>query len=164
MEDMTLGLEGVEKRHNSKKLDFDSPRHCWFWVVAYCKKNKYKLRLSKPLSKKIYDQLRGVISPKAVSSRDLYNAVGFHVNSIKYLKRMYPGVERLNLWGKSDGKVTAQEAQYAKQKLAEMHPDFIRAKRKSKKQGIIVNNKGKKPQGSGTTTGGRRKLTLGDRK
>lgn len=141
MKDPTLGIDGVSLCYNSKRLEFESSYACWAWVVAYCKKNKYKLRLNKPLSKKIYDQLRGVISPKAVSSRELYNAVGFHVHSIKYLKRMYPGVERLNLWGKPDGTVTEQEAQHARKKLTELHPEYLRAKRKSKSRGIINNPK-----------------------
>jgi sRNA-binding protein len=156
MENATLDIEGVTLRYNSKKLDFEKPVSCWYWVVAYCRKNKYRIKTNQPLSRDIYDQLRAIISPKAVSSRDLYTAIGFHVSSIKYLNRLQAGRERFNLWGKPEGVVSEKEAQHARQKMAELHASYLRAKRKSKKQGIIVNpNKGRtrhKSSGNKTLT------------
>ena len=159
MDKTTFGIEGVSLKYNSKKLEFEKPIHCWLWVVTYCRKNKYYIITNKPLSKGIYEQLRAVISPKKVSSRDLYDAIGYHVNSIKYLNRLRTGFPRFNLWGKHDGAVTQAEADHAREKMAKLHSSYLRAKRKNKKQGVIVNTKTVRKKNSNNDEP-RRKLTL----
>lgn len=141
MADKTYGLKGVSSVFNSKKLEFESPYHCWVWVVTYCRKHKYRILTNRPLSRDIFKQIRAVVSPKTVSSRDLYNAIGFHVNSIKYLTKIRPGAPRFNMWGKNEGSVTETEAQYARAKLAELHPSYVKSRRASRKRGIVVNPK-----------------------
>lgn len=160
-DDPTFGLQGVNKKFNSKRLEFDSGQTAWFYILKYCKKNRYKLQTRKPLSTKIYDQLRAVISPKAVTGKDLYRAIGFHVNSIKYLNKMRPGTERFNLWGKPDGKVTLDEANYARETLTKLHPAYVRQRRTSRRQGVIVNPKAKGQTSAGETTNKpKKKFTL----
>ena len=104
-----------------KRLNFDDPKSAWFWVVPYVRKSGYNMSLRYPLSKTIYSQLRNIISPKVMSSRDLYNAVGFHVHSIKYLECIQPNKPRLNLFGKVEGKVTFRDYKYAQRQLALHH-------------------------------------------
>lgn len=159
MTDKTYGIKGVTPVFNSKKLEFDTPYCCWIWVVKYCRKHKYKIPTNKPLCRDIFKQLRAVISPKTVSSRELYNAVGFHVNSIKYLNRIRVGFPRFNLWGKQEGEVTETEVQYARKKLTELHPGYTRARRASRKQGVVINPKLKQRKPANKTSGPR-KLTL----
>lgn len=141
MDNATFGIDGVSLKYNSKKLQFEKPIHCWLWVVTYCRKNKFRILTNKPLSRNIYEQIRAVISPKKVSSRELYDAIGFHVNSIKYLNRIRAGAQRFNLWGKPDGRVTESEADHARKRMVELHSMYLRSRRKNKKQGIIINQK-----------------------
>ena len=160
MTDKTYGLEGVRTTFNSKRLEFDGPRNCWFYVVAYCRKHGYKLKTNRPLSTDIFNQIRAVLSPKAVSSKELYNAIGFHVHSIKYLNRLRQGAPRFNLWGKQEGEVTESEVQFARKKLAEMHPAFLKSRRASKRKGVIVNPKLKSNNQNPGAKKPRGKLTL----
>jgi sRNA-binding protein len=82
----------------------------------------------------------------------LYDAIGFHVNSIKYLNRIRTGAPRFNLWGKPDGKVTEAESNHARKRMVELHSMYLRAKRKNKKQGVIVNQKVGRGMRQKTTT------------
>jgi len=145
-----VALAGVNQKFNSKRLEFDDERSAWFFVVFTCRTNHYKLSLRKPLSKNIYQQIRGIISPKAMSSKELYRAIGYHVNSIKYLSNMKANTKRWNLWGRPDGIVSATESSKAQETLVLRHPEYMAAKRLSRRGGvqkrIIVNtgNSGKK--------------------
>tara|TARA_X000001388_G_scaffold60537_1_gene45923 strand:+ start:11318 stop:11824 length:507 start_codon:yes stop_codon:yes gene_type:complete len=164
MDKATLGVEGVSLRYNSKKLDFNKPINCWLWVVAYCRRNKFYILTNRPLSRNIYSQLREVISPKKVSSRELYEAIGYHVNSIKYINRLRAGAERYNMWGNPDGVVTEEEATHARKRLVELHSAYLSSRRKAKKKGVIVNaKKAKRNSGPNESLGNnpkKRVLTL----
>jgi len=116
-----------------KRLQFQEDCDVWFYILKYLRQNDYKISGFKPMSVKIYRQIRNVISPKKLSSRDLYRGIGFHVNSIAYLKTLKVNKKRWNLFGKPDGVVTQIEANYALQQTALVHPKYLQSVRKSRK-------------------------------
>lgn len=91
----------------------------------------FKVKWNKPLSKSIYREIRENVSKEEISSRDLYNAIGYHVRSINYLLKMRPGHGRFNIFGKKVDEVTPAESKNALGQLLSYHAEFMR-KRKLK--------------------------------
>lgn len=133
---------GVYHYPNKKRLHFESDHYRWLWVSRYLREHDYKFKRDKPFSTKIYLQIRNVISPKIISSKDLYAALGFYTTSINYLKSIRAGAKRWNLYGRPDGKVTEKEADYARDKMFKVHSGYLKDLRKSRKKNnrIVVNN------------------------
>jgi sRNA-binding protein len=130
--------------HN--RTHFEHDYEVWFYIIKYLRENDYKISGYKPMSVKMYNQIRNVISPKKLSSKDLYRGIGFHVNSIAYLKIIKTGQKRWNLFGKPDGKVTQAESDFALQQMALVHPAYMRSLRKARagRQTLMVEKKGRK--------------------
>jgi sRNA-binding protein len=128
------------------RIQFEHDYDVWFYIIKYLRQHDYKISGSKPMSLKMYVQIRNVISPKKVSAKDLYRGIGFHVNSIAYLKIIKVNQKRWNLFGKPDGRVTQKEANFALQQMALIHPAYMKSLRKSRagKQTLVVEKKGRK--------------------
>jgi len=141
-EDKIYLSAGVYHYPHKKRLHFKSDHYRWIWVSRYLRENEYKFKRDKPFATKIYLQIRNVISPKIISSKDLYAAIGFYTTSINYLKSIKAGDNRWNLYGRPDGKVTEKEAAYARDKMVKVHSGYLMDLRKSRKKNnrIVVNN------------------------
>lgn len=107
-------------------------------IIRFLKKAGLKVRWHKPLSKSIYHQIRAVLPPELISSRKLYDAIGFHVKSVRYLMRLKAGDSRFNIHGQREGKVSAADETYALKALVEHHPRFMSWKRKTKNKIITA--------------------------
>lgn len=98
----------------------------------------YKMKWKQPLSKDIYNEIRQVLPHDLVTSRHLYDALGYHVRSVSYLLKMREGVFRYDIRGKKAGVVTAEESKYSLTQLLEHHADYMRDRRKRKNKVIIA--------------------------
>lgn len=94
-------------------------------MIKLLKVNAYKIRLHKPLSKSIYNQIRAAIPESVMSSRRIYDAIGHHVHSIRYLLRMKAGDSRFNIYGQREGKVSASDEKNAVMQLNKHHAKFM---------------------------------------
>lgn len=102
----------------------------WNRVVAELRRLGFKFKVKTPLSLTIYKEIRGVISPNYISSRALYEAIGFHVKSIQYLLKLRVGATRFNVNGKKAGTVTEDESKHALKELITHHSEYMRERRK----------------------------------
>ncbi len=114
-------------------------------VMNELRKMGYKVRWKEPLSKDIYQEIRAVLPKDFISSRALYDAIGYLVKSIKYLLKMRDGAFRYNLAGKKAGTVTAEESKFALQELLNHHGEYMRERRQRAKKIITAH----KPSRSG---------------
>lgn len=94
-------------------------------MIKLLKENSYRIRLHKPLSKSIYNQIRAAIPESVMSSRRIYDAIGHHVHSIRYLLRMKAGDSRFNIYGHREGKVSASDEKFAAMQLNKHHAKFM---------------------------------------
>lgn len=108
-------------------------------LIKYLKQNGYKVRWHKPLSKAIYPQIREVVPASIMSSRRIYEAIGHHVHSIRYLLRMKAGDSRFNIKGEREGKVSKKDEQFAQQQLMKHHGEFMAYKRRMRNKPITSN-------------------------
>lgn len=137
---------------SNKHLKFASNYEAMGWIKAFCQKHRYRVQWRTPLSLNIYKQLRAIISPKVMSSRQLYNAINFHQQSIKYLRGIIEGRPRYNISGLEDGVVTKEEEQQAREHLAKLHAGYLRDKRKQRHKVYTAPPKEPKPSsGTGRT-------------
>lgn len=100
----------------------------------------YKVKWKQPLSKEIYREIREALPPEVISSRKLYDAIGYHVRSVSYLLKMRPNVPRYNIHGKKDGVVSEAESKHALQQLLAYHAEYMRDRRKRQKKMIVAKN------------------------
>lgn len=101
----------------------------------------YKVKWKQPLSKEIYKEIRAALPPEVVTSRKLYDALGYHVCSVSYLLKMRPGAARYNINGKKDGLVSDTESKYALRQLLEHHAEYMRDRRKRQKKMVTASKK-----------------------
>lgn len=114
-------------------------------IIRFLKKGGFKVRWHKPLSKSIYHQIRAVLPIELMSSRKLYDAIGFHVKSVRYLMRLKAGDSRFNIKGQREGKVSSADETYARKALIEHHPRFMSWKRKTKNKIITATKPARRP-------------------
>lgn len=119
----------VETPKKSKPSD-DKHYKDWNRVVAELRRLGYKFKVKTPLSLSIYREIREAIAMDYISSRALYQAIGFHVKSIQYLLKIRPDAVRYDIRGKKAGKVTEEESKHALKELLTHHPDYMRDRRK----------------------------------
>lgn len=105
-------------------------------IICYLYKAGYKVKWKQPLSRDIYREIREVIPHDVISSRKLYDAIGFLVRSVKYLLKVRTDVARYDINGKKAGVVTEAESKYALKQLLEHHTDYMRDRRKRQKKVI----------------------------
>ena len=98
----------------------------------------FKVKWKQPLSKEIYREIREALPQDVISSRKLYDAIGYHVRSVSYLLKMRPNASRYNIHGKKDGVVSEAESKYALKQLLSYHADYMRDRRKRQKKMITA--------------------------
>lgn len=114
-------------------------------IIRFLKRAGLKVRWHKPLAKSIYNQIRQVIPRELMSSRKIYDSLGFHVQSIRYLMRLKAGDSRFNIQGQREGKVSPKEEAHARKMLIEHHPRFMSWKRKTKNKIITASKPPRRP-------------------
>ena len=117
-------------------LQSDDPYDTMTFIRGYCKTCKYKTRWNTALSKRIYPQLREIISKKYLTSNKIYEALKFHCKSPHYLRILVKRGIRYNINGKPDGTVSREEGSFAWEELCKHHPNAaaeLRAQHKRKK-------------------------------
>lgn len=90
-------------------------------LQAYCFENKIKVPWDKVLAVGIYQDLKSLLPQGFLTSKQLFNAIGHHVNSPAYLKRLLKGTQRYGIGYKANGQVTAKEANAAKSQFFKLH-------------------------------------------
>lgn len=90
-------------------------------VQDYCYKHRIRVPWNKVLSVGIYSELKDALPKGFITGKHLYAAIGHHVHSVAYLKRMRPGAQRYGLGYRLDGEVTKAEAQRAKDTFFSLH-------------------------------------------
>lgn len=105
-------------------------------IICYLYKAGYKVKWKQPLSKDIYREFREAIPHDVMTSRKLYDAIGFLVRSVKYLLKVRPGVARYDINGNKAGVVTEAESKHALKQLLEHHSEYMRDRRKRQKKVI----------------------------
>lgn len=126
-----------------KKTNLADDKHYKNWnrVVAELRRLGFKFKVKTPLSLSIYREIRAAIAMEYISSRALYEAIGFHVKSVQYLLKIRPGAVRYDIRGRKAGKVTDAESKHALQDLLTHHPDYMRDRRKRTRKIIDVKTK-----------------------
>ena len=125
---------------NSKQVVvLGAARETWRNIVTLLESRGFKVDVKNPLNKGVYRDIREALSADEISSNKLHEAIGFHVNSIKYLRKMREGAKRYNIRGEVAGIVSKEEQEYALSQLKKIHPTFRMRKKK-------VSNKAK-PRG-----------------
>ncbi len=119
-------------------------------VMAELRRLGFKVRWKEPLSKSIYHEIRSTLPKEFISSRALYESIGYLVKSIKYLLKMRDGAFRYNLAGKKAGTVTAEESKFALKELLAHHAEYMRERRQRTKKIITAQ---KKPRTGGNPHG-----------
>lgn len=113
------------KKSSKKYEDFGK-------IIQVLRDKGYKIKLDKPLSKMIYRQIKNALPPGFMTNAEIYEAIGFHVHSPKYLLKLRTGEVRFDIKGKKDGKVTEEESKFALETLYQHHAKFMRDRRKRK--------------------------------
>lgn len=101
-----------------KKL---SPKENLTLLQAYCSTNGIKVPWNKVFASGIYTEFKSVLPEDFLSGRKLYLAIGHHVRSVSYLKRLKVGAQRFGLNYRSAGVVTKAEAKLARECFFTMH-------------------------------------------
>lgn len=132
-------LKSSENSFNRRLQTKEKPEYKTLGLIMkYLYKAGYKVKWKQPLSKEIYNEIRAVIPHEVVSSRKLYDAIGFLVRSVRYLLKIRPGATRYDINGKKAGQVTEAESKYALKQLLEHHAEYMRDRRKRQKKMIMA--------------------------
>lgn len=90
-------------------------------LQAFCFENKIKVPWDKVLTIGIYHELKAMLPEGLLTSRQLFRAIGHHVNSPSYLKRLVVGAQRFGLGYQHGALVTVAEAHSAKSQFFKLH-------------------------------------------
>jgi sRNA-binding protein len=109
-------------------------------LQEYCFEHKLRVPWNKVLAIGIYQDLKQVLPNDLMTSRELFRALGHHVNSPSYLKRVSVGAQRYGLKYTLASRVTIGEAMIAKAQFFKLHA----AHRKAQKSKAKIAHKSKK--------------------
>lgn len=109
-------------------------------LQAFCFENKIKVPWDKVLTIGIYQDLKAILPEGLLTSRQLFKAIGHHVNSPSYLKRLVVGAQRFGIGYQHGAIVTVAEANSAKAQFFKLH-----AKKKQRKSPAPVKIQTKAP-------------------
>lgn len=90
-------------------------------LQQFCFGKDIKVPWNKIFAIGIYSQLRLVVPSHILSANDLYKAIGFHVKSPAYLKRLMAGGYRYGVNYVREGKATKEELRLAKDQYFKFH-------------------------------------------
>lgn len=97
-------------------------------LQAYCFANGIKVPWDKILAVGIYQDLKLVLPDGLMTNRQLFRAIGHHVNSPSYLKRIQVGKMRYGLKYKPTSRVTLSEAGIARHQFFKLHSSHNKPK------------------------------------
>lgn len=130
-------LKSSQTSYKERARAKDRPEYATLGIVMKALyKLGYKTKWKQPFSKEIYREIREALPSEVVTSRKLYEAIGYHVRSVSYMLKLRPNAVRYNINGKRDGVVTEEESRFALKQLLEYHSDYMRDRRKRQKKMI----------------------------